>query len=113
MRKRPSERNYAILAHRQNGNSIEATAKMFGLSAGRTRKIELQTRDYAEAHELLKEDPDNLLLLARTGNFILSAAHALSRVEIHRVQDVMGASFRDLLMLPGMGWAGVERIVKL
>src|SRR5690242_1593670 len=79
VRRRPSERNYAILAHREAGNSIEVTAKMFRLSASRTRKIELQTRDYAEAARLLKDDPDNLLLLARVGKLVLSAAHALDR----------------------------------
>jgi hypothetical protein len=113
MRRAPSERNLALVAYRDAGHTIRETAEKFCIGPQRVRQLELQTRDYQQAHAELREDPGNLLLLARAGRLISSAARALAADGIYRLDQLQGVTFRDLIRTPNMGYAGADEIVRL
>jgi DNA-directed RNA polymerase alpha subunit len=113
MRSPPSERNVAIVAYRDEGHTLRETAEKFGVGVDTIRKVEGRVRDYSDAIEGLKMDPDNLVLRARAGRITLRAAQALAAEGIHRVEQLRGYSFRDLIRMPNMGRACVEQLVKL
>jgi DNA-directed RNA polymerase alpha subunit len=114
MRIKPSERNEAIVAYRDVGHSLRETAKKFHLSPPTVRTIERRVRDYREAAEALKNDPDNLMLLARTGQLNFPVSEVLAYAGgIERIGQLKGYTFRDLVRIPNMGRAGAEQIVKL
>ena len=114
MRAKPSDRNEAVVAYRDAGHTLRQTGEKFHLSAATVRTIERRVRDYREAAVALKRDPDNILLLARTGHLKFPAGQALTDTYgIERLVQLKGYTLRDLFRLPNMGRAGAEQIVKL
>jgi DNA-directed RNA polymerase alpha subunit len=114
MRLKPSERNEAVIAYRAAGHTLRETAKKFHLSTPTIRAIEQRVRDYRDAAEALKKDPDNLLLLARTGQLSLPVSEVLTYTGgIERIGQLKGYTLRDLVRIPNMGRAAAEQIVKL
>jgi hypothetical protein len=113
MRSAPSARDLAIVAYRDQGYTLRATAEKFGMSLQSVRLVELRARDYREADEGLKSDPDDIMLLARTGHLRPSLAHALLMDGICKITQLQGFTFLDLSRLPNMGRIGVEQIVRL
>ena len=113
MIQKPSERNLAIAAYRQAGHTLKQTAEHFGLGVGRIRLIEGRVRDYLEAEALLKNDPDNIMLLARTGQVVRSTAIGLEQVGILRLPELQGRTLRDLLMLKNVNGTGALSLLRL
>jgi DNA-directed RNA polymerase alpha subunit len=113
MRSPPSDRNLAIVVYRDAGHTLQETAAKFGLHVETIRGIEWRVRDYHAAVEGLQTDPDNLMLLARAGRLLMRAGEALDAQGIHRIDQLRGHTFRDLIMMPNMGRACVEQIAKL
>lgn len=113
MRNAPSARDLAIVACRDQGYTLRATAEKFGMSLQSVRLIELRARDYREADEGLKFDPDDIMLLARTGRLRPSAAHALLMDGICKITQLQGLTSLDLSRMPNMGRIGIEQIVRL
>jgi len=114
MRAKPSDRNEAIVAYRDVGQSLRETAKKFHLSMPTVRNIERRVRDYCEAAEALKYDPDNILLLARAGQLNFPASEALTYAGgIERIGQLKGCTLRELIRIPNMGRASAEQFVKL
>jgi hypothetical protein len=106
-------RDLAIVAHRDQGYTLRATAEKFGMSLQSVRLVELRARDYREADEGLKSDPDDIMLLARTGRLRPSLAHALLMDGIRKITQLQGFTFLDLSRMPNMGRIGIEQIVRL
>ncbi len=113
MRRPPSERNLAIVAYRDEGYTLRETARRFSVSIETARKAEWRVRDYRQAAEGLAADPNNLMLQARAGRLLMRAAEALGAAGIQRIDQLQGYTFRDLIMMPNMGRACVEQVVKL
>ena len=113
MRSAPSARDLAIVAYRDHGNTLRATADKFGISLQSVRLVELRARDYREAEEGLKSDPGDIMLLARTGHLRPSLAHALLMDGICKITQLQGFTFLDLSRMPNMGRIGIEQIVRL
>lgn len=109
----PSERNRAIVAHRDAGHTRKQTAEHFHLSVERVRRIERRTREYLQAAEMLKSDPDNIMLLALTGHIHRFTASGLQRAGIDRIPDLRGAKLCDFLRLPNVSLAGALGIARL
>ena len=113
MIQRPSERNLAIAAYRRTGHTLKQTAEQFGLGVERIRSIEGRVRDYLEAQELLKADPDNIMLLARTGHVVRSTAIGLEQAGILRLPQLKGRTLRDLLKLKNVNGRGALSLLRL
>jgi hypothetical protein len=113
MRSAPSARDLAIVAYRDQGYTLRATAEKFGMSLQSVRLVELRARDYREADEGLKFDPDDIMLLARTGHLRPSLAHALLMDGICKIPQLQGFTFLDLSRMPNVGRIGIEQIVRL
>jgi len=113
MRQPPSRRNIAIVEYRNAGHTQKATAERFGVSAQTIKKAEERTRDYLDATAALKADPDNLVMLARAGRLDARAAYALRDQNIHRIEDLRGLTFVEMLKMPNMDRRGTEQIVRL
>ena len=114
MRAKPSERNEAIVAYRDAGHTLRETGQKFRLSAQTVRNIERRVRDYREAVEALKDDPDNIMLLARAGHLKFPTGQALTYSQgIERIGQLKGYTLRDLFKFPNMGRISTEQIVKL
>jgi hypothetical protein len=113
MREGPSERNRAVVAYRDAGHTQKETADHFNLSLGRTRQIEQRTRDYLEAAEALKSDPDNIVLLARTGHLPRLAANGMAERGVLHISQLEGLSLRDLLAMRNVNRRAVEALARL
>jgi DNA-directed RNA polymerase alpha subunit len=114
MRAKPSDRNAAIVAYRDVGHTLRETADKFHLSAQTVRNIERRVRDYLDATEALKNDPDNIMLLGRTGQLDFTAGQVLTHLKgIERIGQLKGYTLHDLIRIPNMGRAAAEQIVKL
>ena len=113
MSKTPSERDLAIVVYRDAGHTQKQTAQHFELSVGRIPLIEQRTRDHLEAVEAIKTDPDNLMLLARTGQLHPFAARGMERVGVHHLTQLTGKTFRDLLRLPNVNRRTAEALIEL
>jgi hypothetical protein len=113
MRSAPSAQDLAIVAYRNQGYTLRMTAEKFGMTLQRARLVELRTRDYCEADEGLKSDPDDIMLLARTGHLRPSSAHALLADGICKITQLQGFTYHDLSRMPNMGRISAEQIVRL
>jgi DNA-directed RNA polymerase alpha subunit len=114
VRAKPSDRNEAIVSYRDLGHTLRETADQFGLSAQTIRTIERRVRDYREAAEALKNDPDNIMLLGRTGQLNFTAGQVLTYIKgIERISELKGFTLRDLIRIPNMGRTAADQIVKL
>jgi hypothetical protein len=113
MRHLPSKRNLDLVAFLDQGNSLHETAAHFLLKPTEVLRIERLTRDYIDATEALERDPADLMLLARVGRLPFAAARGLAERGIHRIQQLNGATSRDLMCIPKIGRGAAEDIVKL
>ena len=113
MRRLPSKRNLDLVAFLDQGNSLHETAAHFLLKATEVLRIERLTRDYIGAAQALERDPADLMLLARVGRLTFAAARGLAEHGIRRIQQLNGATSRDLMCIPKIGRGAAEEIVKL
>jgi hypothetical protein len=113
MSQKASDRDLAIVAYRNAGHTTKETAEHFGLGLERIRFLERRTRDYLEAEEELKSDPDNILLLARTGHIAPLSASGMAKVGIHQLSQLAGLTLRDLLMMPSVNRRAAEALIRL
>jgi hypothetical protein len=113
MRRAPSQRNLDVVAYLEQGHTIHETAAHFLLQATEVRRIERLATEYREAIEALERDPVDLMLLARAGRLMLSAARALAENGVHQINQLDGVTSRDLLSIPKIGRGAAEQIMKL
>lgn len=113
MRSAPTDRHRDMARRHFEGQSLTEIAAAFETSIERVRRAVKRVEEYERGIDLLQSDPANIEGLSLVGMLPSLARLALRENGITRLTELDGISADDLLRLPNMGKATVQRLLAL